>query len=490
MNLEDALKYVQHKATMYGAVGGILDLENETNVGHGCAFTMCRGKMQIRNTWRGDTNGLKILDFTKVMKCDLLAVALHTFTLLSSNARTHLDLMKRELVRAVESQDEDTFVRLFRRATIFPTGERDTDAVRRLENTVYPAIGRSTPVSERILNEISQGGRVPFLVCDTQFKDMLPHVCTNSNTVVPRGCEDAFTTLKADCPYVAVKDGGNVLIMNGMLKVTRTLGHTKYVTSIVFSPNGMRIVTGSHDRTVRIWDAYTGECVLGPLAGHQHWVTSVAYSADGRRVVSRSADKAILIWDAETGKILQRASGTDPVAISRDGARLASGGNNHTNLCIRRVAAPRECVYCKGHTSFSLAFSPNGLRLVSGSRDKTVRIWNVTSGECVLGPLEHNAEVRSVAFSSDGMRVVSGASDGTVSIWNATSGQVLQVLKGHTESVGSVAFSLDDECVVSGSSDKTMRVWDVTSGECLRVSRASISLESVAFTVRARAIER
>ena len=95
-----------------------------------------------------------------------------------------------------------------------------------------------------------------------------------------------------------------------------------------------------------------------------------------------------------------------------------------------------------------------------------------------------------MAFSSDGMRVVSGAGDGTVRIWNATSGQVLQVLKGHTRSVGSVAFSLDDECVVSGSSDKTMRVWDATSGECLRVSHASISLESVAFTVRARAIER
>ena len=258
------------------------------------------------------------------------------------------------------------------------------------------------------------------------------------------------------------------------------------------APNGMRIVTGSHDRTVRIWDAYTGECVLGPLSEHQDWVTSVAYSADGRRVVSRSADKLILIWDAETGKILQRAFGTGPVAISRDGARLASGGYKYTNLCIRRVAAPRERVYCEGHTSLldSLAFSPNGLRLVSGSRDKTVRIWDVNTGECVLGPLEHNAGVRSVAFSSDGMRVVSGAGDGTVRIWNATSGQVLQVLKGHTKSVGSVAFSLDDECVVSGSSDKTMRGWDATSGECLRVSRASISLQSVAFTVRARAIER
>ena len=111
----------------------------------------------------------------------------------------------------------------------------------------------------------------------------------------------------------------------------------------------------------------------------------------------------------------------------------------------------------------SVSFSPDGTRIVSGSGDKTVRVWDALSGQCVLGPLEgHTDWVRSVSFSPDGTRIVSGSYDKTVRVWDASSGEcVLGPLEGHASYVWSVSFSPDGSRIVSGSRDKTVRVWDV-----------------------------
>jgi WD40 repeat protein len=78
-------------------------------------------------------------------------------------------------------------------------------------------------------------------------------------------------------------------------------GHTNSVSSVAFSPDGMRIVSGSHDQTIRVWDAHTGDTVAGPFKGHTMSVTSVAFSPDGTRIVSGSDDQTIRVWDARTG---------------------------------------------------------------------------------------------------------------------------------------------------------------------------------------------
>jgi WD40 repeat protein len=119
-----------------------------------------------------------------------------------------------------------------------------------------------------------------------------------------------------------------------------------------------------------------------------------------------------------------------------------------------------------GHTMgvSSVAFSSDGLRIVSGSYDETVRIWDAVSGTTQHILKGHTREVTSVVFSSDGLWIVSGSWDNTVRIWDAVSSTVQHTMEGHTSVVTSVAFSSNSLRIVSGSWDNTVRIWDAVSG--------------------------
>jgi WD40 repeat protein len=213
-------------------------------------------------------------------------------------------------------------------------------------------------------------------------------------------------------------------------KITRvlSLGHTDAVRSVAFSPDCRRVVSGSSDYTVRLWDIASGRCEAA-LQGHTSSVYCVSWSGDGRRLVSASRDNTVRLWD------------------------IASGRCEST---------------LQGHTAevLSVSWSGDGRRVVSGSVDNTVRLWDIARGRCEATLQGHTAAVLSVSWSCDGRRVVSGSADKTVRLWDVTSGRCEAVLQGHSDEVNSVSWSDDGRRVVSGSDDHTVRLWDIARGRC------------------------
>jgi WD40 repeat protein len=126
-----------------------------------------------------------------------------------------------------------------------------------------------------------------------------------------------------------------------------------------------------------------------------------------------------------------------------------------------------------------VSYSPDGARIASGSWDRTVRVWDVTSGVELAVLRGHEDYVNCVSYSPDGARIASGSSDKTVRVWDARSGVELAVLRGQTAEVGSVSYSPDGARIASGSYD-AVRVWDARSGKCLEVTRGSGDLRAIA----------
>jgi hypothetical protein len=164
----------------------------------------------------------------------------------------------------------------------------------------------------------------------------------------------------------------------------------------------------------------------------------------------------------------------DSVAFSPDGRRIASGSVDQT-VKVWDAESGRELATLSGHSDAvdSVAFSPDGRWIASGSKDKTVKVWDAESGRELATLSGHSDLVDSVAFSPDSRRIASGSADKTVKVWDAESGRELATLSGHSDAVLSVAFSPDSRRIASGSVDKTVKVWNAgpSSADPAGVSR-------------------
>ena len=243
-------------------------------------------------------------------------------------------------------------------------------------------------------------------------------------------------------------------------------GHQADVNAVAFSPDGKRIVSGSDDNTLKLWD--TSGNLLYTLAGHQADVNAVAFSPDSKRIVSGSDDNTLKLWDTTSGNLLYTLAGhqasVSAVAFSPDGKRIVSGSDDNT---LKLWDTSGKLLHTlKGHQADvnAVTFSLDGQRIVSGSDDGTLKLWD-TSGK-LLHTLEgHEDAVFAVAFSPDSKRIVSGSDDGTLKLWD-TFGKLLHTFRGHEDAVFAVVFSPDGKRIVSGSDDNTLKLWD-TSGNLL-----------------------
>ncbi|KAI9841971.1 MAG: general transcription repressor [Thelocarpon superellum] len=251
-----------------------------------------------------------------------------------------------------------------------------------------------------------------------------------------------------------------------------------YIRSVCFSPDGRLLATGAEDKQIRVWDIQS-RMIKHTFSGHEQDIYSLDFSRTGRLIASGSGDRTVRLWNVETRQhvmTLQIEDGVTTVAISPDGHYVAAGSLDKSvrvwdtangNLVERLEGA-------EGHKDsvYSVAFAPNGRDLVSGSLDKTIKMWELNPprggpvprpGKCIRTFEGHKDFVLSVALTPDGAWVLSGSKDRGVQFWDPRTGNTQLMLQGHKNSVISVAPSPQGNLFATGSGDMRARIWSPPS---------------------------
>lgn len=249
-------------------------------------------------------------------------------------------------------------------------------------------------------------------------------------------------------------------------------GHKALIRDVAFTPDGRYLVSASNDKVIRVWDIETGETVRmfrGQIgAGHEGKIYAMALSPDGQ-------------W----------------LAV---GGWMKIPGEEGHQIRLYNFASGQLVALLKGHTNvvLSLAFSPDSRFLVSGqggSYNQIAILWDLASKVSALGGAKatvldakhtltgHTDHIYAVAFTPDSQRVVTGSDDHTLRLWQVADGKRLATLTGHTDKVYSVAISPQDGTIASGSVDYTIRLWEGQTGRLIKtLANQDANVSSLSFS--------
>jgi WD40 repeat protein len=248
--------------------------------------------------------------------------------------------------------------------------------------------------------------------------------------------------------------------INNSFYSTEFKGHSDWINSVAFSPDGKHILTGSADSTAQLWDL-KGNMIQG-FKGHSGEVYSVAFSPDGQWILTGSEDSTARLWNLK-GTMIREFKGHSgevySVAFSPDGKMVLTGSEDNTaRLWNLNGTVAQEF---KGHSGevTSVAYSPDSVHILTGSSDSTARLWDL-KGTMIREFKGHAGKISCVTFSPDGKQILTGSYDSTARLWNLK-GTMIQEFRGHSGEIYSVAFSSDGKNILTGSYDHTARVWNL-----------------------------
>jgi WD40 repeat protein len=258
-------------------------------------------------------------------------------------------------------------------------------------------------------------------------------------------------------------------------------GHRRPVVTLAVTAAG-RLVSGSYDRTLRLWDLVSGETAV--LKGHTSGVDAVAVTPEGQEIISVSRDGTWRRWDAATGApgpVARGAPFNSVLALSPDGTTLVTAGLDHALGVWNRETGRLLLPPLAGHQGYveRLAITPDGGRLLSASWDRSLRVWNLATGE-QLRVFEHPDWVVDLAMAPGGRQVLTACRDGRIRRFDVAWLEFAGTIDGHTGGTDRIALTPDGRTVFSTGADRCIRSWDLATGSLLAVFQADLPLRELA----------
>jgi WD40 repeat protein len=286
-------------------------------------------------------------------------------------------------------------------------------------------------------------------------------------------------------------------------KLEPLIGHSDWIRSLAFSPDGKTLLSSSNDKTVRLWDLETGQ-LLYLLTGHRERVKCVGISPDGL-LISCSADAQVRVWDRKL--LTRKKTGNCRYIVNASSKSITLGhalpvspnlqrpvfaiGAEHGKISIWNLETGQWQRTISAHSSpvLSLAFNSEGQWLASGSQNKTIKLWDVERAE--EQPLyvinnAHQSQILSLAINSQQQILVSGGAGRAIKLWDLATGEKRSpkhILEGHAGQVWCVAVSPDGSKIASASADFTVKLWDIQTGDLLQTFTGHLGeVRTVAFS--------
>lgn len=292
-------------------------------------------------------------------------------------------------------------------------------------------------------------------------------------------------------------------------------GHTDSVQDLAFDPNGKLLSSCSADMTVKLWDFQSYECIR-TMHGHDHNVSSVTFMPDGDHLLSCSRDCTIKVWEVSSGFCKKTLMGHNDwikmVRVNKDGTLLATCSRDHTiivwdvsnqtdllsatsntsnhikcslkdhdhtveciawapesasNQVLEAIASPNSQRSVGGEKANNVITNNNnssgsaiGPFLISGSRDKTIKVWDVSAGTCLFTLIGHDNWVRGVCWHPGGKYIISVSDDKTLRVWDIVNKRCFKTIEAHSHFCTSIDFHSKAPFVVTGSVDQSVKVWE------------------------------
>ncbi|KAF8557942.1 WD40 repeat-like protein [Imleria badia] len=237
--------------------------------------------------------------------------------------------------------------------------------------------------------------------------------------------------------------------------------HEDYICALAYLPDGRRLVTGSWDGFVKVWNMENG-MQEGTSMEHENRVASLDVTRDGATIHSSDEDGSVKVWDVKSHELVKEWThqGAPMIAISPDDRLVAVGG---VDVAIYTVQGRRVKHFIGvGRFVGSITFSPGGDKLACRTEDD-IHVYDVDTGALILVPVHgHKDHIRCFLWSRDGTRLFTSSTDKTIRCWNANTGE--QMWSTYANYIRSLSLSPDGLILASASWDKTVRLWDATSG--------------------------